>query len=646
MRIPHLWEPEETVGAAWHDLVRNWGAEPRHEDAAVAYTGVATSVGLLFRAAGGHVGTEILPSAATVSRSRVSAKRRIAHDVDHVTRASYDGLTLALPQAVSLFAETELNRKLYLWLAALAAFIDVPFVSPAGTLAADLAMLRSVHQAEVRLCEALPGLKPVRDALARAILSIRPRPDLPPQEAALEHAIRLLLGEAGDPGADPGADPFHAAILDDSDLSAIVTPPDYKSFRPVALWPLLAMQKPGDRTRADAPPEPDGKAPGEGSEKTLRAKRHEADQANRKDSFILHRFESIMSWVEFLNINRSIEDEDEDNAKKAAEDLDEVSLAKNSKSAKTKLKFHLDLSPRDVERERLIGEVTYPEWDWKSGSYLPDHVNVQERLAEEKDASAFDKPRTRRRIERVKRQFEALRPRRSIVRRQAGGFDLDLDEVIRARCDLMASGYASDRLYCAIRDDERDLAVSVLIDVSRSTESAIAGRPVIEIAREALAALIGGIEACGDAVSVHAFSSLRRDRVMIETVKTFDEPNGEIINRRIMGLVPRFYTRMGAAIRHVSRHLAHHSAQRRLLLVITDGKPNDLDHYEGRHGVEDTRRAVQEARRLGQAVFAVTIDARARDYIPYLFGQNGFAMVPDAEKLVEALPDMYRHVAV
>jgi nitric oxide reductase NorD protein len=94
------------------------------------------------------------------------------------------------------------------------------------------------------------------------------------------------------------------------------------------------------------------------------------------------------------------------------------------------------------------------------------------------------------------------------VRRQVDGFDLDLDESVRARCDLMASGEFGDRLYAAIRDDERDLAVSVLIDVSRSTESAVTGRPVIDIAREALAALVGGVDACGDAVAVHAFSSL------------------------------------------------------------------------------------------------------------------------------------------
>jgi len=640
MAIPHFWEPEETVGSVWHGIVRDWGAEPSHEAGRVAYTDVAVSAGLLYRAAGGSPGTEILPSAATVAQSRVSGRRKLAHDVDHVTRASYDGQTLALPGSIALFEDRDLNRALYLWLPALAAFIETPFLPPGGALADDLAMLRAVHRAEARLVAALPGFRVLRERLAAAVLSIRPQPQLPPAEAELEQAIRALIAGEGGEG-----NRLHAAIVGEEALAGLPTPEEYKPFRPVVLWPLLAPEHRGDRSRGDDNPDTDGKAPGEGSEKTLRAKRHDADQANRKDSFILHRFESIMSWVEFLNINRSIEDEEEDNAKKAAEDLDEVSLAKNSRSAKTKLKFHLDLSPRDVERERLIGETTYPEWDWKSGSYLANHVSVQERLAEEKDDSALDKPRTRRRIERVRRQFEALRPRRRIVRRQADGFDLDFDEVVRAHCDRLASGEASDRLYAAIRDDERDLAVSVLIDVSRSTESSVSGRPVIEIARESLVALVGGIEACGDAVSVHAFSSLRRDRVMVEKVKDFTEDNGPAIRRRIMGLSPRFYTRMGAAIRHVSRHLAAHTAQRRLLLVITDGKPNDLDHYEGRHGIEDTRRAVQEARRLGQAVFAITVDARARDYIPYLFGQSGFAMVPEAEKLVEALPDMYRHVA-
>lgn len=637
-RIPHFWEPEETVGSLWHDSVDGLGAEPGFEDAAVPYEDIKASVGLLFRALGGPVGTEILPLANTVSQHRLSAKRRLSRDIDHVTRARYDGEKLILPARIALFSEPDRARALYLWLAALASNIEVPGEELADPYARDIMNLRLVHQAEARLLALYPGAVALRTMLAPAILAFRPPADLPPREALVDSAIRIMLGA---PGVE---NEVLRAILSDADLSGFVADEDYQPFRPVALWPELAAPAAPDASARDDNPQHGGNS-SEGTDKTLKAKRRASDQAQRRDSMILHRFESIMSWVEFLNINRSVEDEEEDTAKKAAEDLDEVSLAKHSKSAKTKLKFHLDLAPRDIDRARLIGEQTYPEWDWKQASYLPDHAKVEERLAEEGDDSALDVPRTRRRIAAVKRQFEALRPRRRIVDRQPDGFDLDLDEVVRSQCDLKASGEGSERLYRAITNNERDLAVSVLIDISRSTESAVGGRPVIAIEREALVALIGGIEACGDAMSVHAFSSLRRDRVMVEKIKDFDETNSPTIRRRVMGLTPRYYTRLGAALRHVSAHLAKRTAQRRLLLIITDGKPNDLDHYEGRHGIEDTRRAVLEARRLGQSVFAITVDAKAGDYVPYLFGQNGFAVIPHAEKLIEALPQLYRHVA-
>ncbi|HRY03299.1 MAG TPA: VWA domain-containing protein, partial [Beijerinckiaceae bacterium] len=140
------------------------------------------------------------------------------------------------------------------------------------------------------------------------------------------------------------------------------------------------------------------------------------------------------------------------------------------------------------------------------------------------------------------------------------------------------------------------------------------------------------------------FSSVRRDRVFVDVCKTFDEPFGAQVDARIAGLKPGFYTRLGAAIRHVSFRLSERPNARKLLLVITDGKPNDIDHYEGRFGIEDTRMAVQEARRLGQAVFAITVDEQARAYLPYLFGRSGYAMAPASDRLIDALPAIYRHI--
>lgn len=191
--------------------------------------------------------------------------------------------------------------------------------------------------------------------------------------------------------------------------------------------------------------------------------------------------------------------------------------------------------------------------------------------------------------------------------------------------------------------------MSILLDVSRSTESAIPGhghegRSVIDIEREALAALAWGLDAVGDSFAIHAFSSLKRTRVFVQEVKGFAEPMSDETEARIAALKPGHYTRLGAAIRHVSAGLSREGRKRRLLLVITDGKPNDLDHYEGRHGIEDSRMAVMEARRAGQAVFGITVDRDGKSWFPRLFGPGAFALIPNPEKLTEALPQIYRQL--
>ena len=167
---------------------------------------------------------------------------------------------------------------------------------------------------------------------------------------------------------------------------------------------------------------------------------------------------------------------------------------------------------------------------------------------------------------------------------------------------------------------------------------------MIAIAREALVALAHGLSACGDRVALYAFSSLRRDRVFVDVCKDFSEPLGPEVEARIAALKPGFYTRLGAAIRHASFRLGEQPEQRRLLLILTDGKPNDLDHYEGRFGAEDVRRAVMEARRRGQAVFCEAVDAATRAQLPHMFGPAGFAVISRPEKLTAALPTVYRHL--
>lgn len=247
-----------------------------------------------------------------------------------------------------------------------------------------------------------------------------------------------------------------------------------------------------------------------------------------------------------------------------------------------------------------------------------------------------------RRMRAVRRQFEALRPRRVLQPRQVDGTELDLDALLTTRADLAATGRGSDRIWQASRQTERDLTVAFLIDTSRSTEAAIGDTSVIEVAREAMAALAAGIDAAGDRLGIWGFSSLRRDRVFLSRAKAFETPMGPDVIANIAALKPGHYTRLGAAIRHVSAELAKETSARKLLLVLTDGKPNDLDHYEGQHGIEDSHMAVREARRLGQSLHGVVIDEDGQDWFARIFGRGGFTLLPHPERLTRALPEIYR----
>lgn len=640
------WEPEESIGKLWHSLVTPLGSPGAFEDAAATLDETRGRLGVLFRGLGGARDVEIKTATPEVSAHRLSWRRALGRSAERLAAPSFDGETLRLPDRIAAFPERDANVALYLWLAAAAVFARRPR-SEQDPLRADIRALQAAQCMTRDTLAECPGLRRAYAMLAVETRGRRLERRLPPVEAAMEAAILHLLGAP--PPRDALAITISAAIRSQAgDLSAFTAPRGYKPFLPVLLWPdlhLLAARQPPVREEG---PQSEGQTPPNAEPGTFKASRKPGDQASRKDSLILHKFEAILSWAELLNINRRVDDDDEDNARKAADDQDEIGLAPVPQRARTRLRLHLDLTPEEAEFERLAGQHVYPEWDHRTKTYLPDYCRVLAGKADPAPPSdapeTVDDARRRRRIRSVRRQFETLRPKRVQLTRQVEGHDIDIAAAIEARVDLVTTGEHSDRVYLASRSQERDLAVSILLDASRSTEAYVAGRQVIDIAREALVALAWGLDACGDDTSIDVFSSRRRERVFVQTCKSFDEPMGPAIEQRIAGLRPGYYTRLGTAIRHVSATLAERPRQRRLLLVLTDGKPNDTDHYEGRYGVEDTHMAVREARRRGQSVFGVTIDTKSQATFSRIFGKGGYVVIPDPEKLVAALPHLYRHL--
>ncbi|KPL53820.1 hypothetical protein ABB55_17730 [Prosthecomicrobium hirschii] len=640
-----LLEPEETVGKLWHRFFAGRATLPAFEAEAVAFEAVRGAIGPLFRGLGGPHAVEIKAAEDRTSHHRLTLAQRLGRDDERLAGARLTGDALLLPARIAQFPDRALNRQTYLWLAGYAvAGAAIERGRDPDPLRDDILALRHAVAVTAAVEARFPGLAAIGRRLAAATLALRPERRLPPCEMAIETAISHALGRT--------APPLDTAIVGcvfapDRGFGDLKAPVGYRPFLPIILWGEImpdALRPPGPADPSDPEETPGtGRAP-EGAAKQAKRRRH--DQVDRPDPFVAHRFEKILTWAEFMNIHRDVEDDDEDSARKAAEDHDHLALARLSKKASTRLAFDLDLAPEDIAHGRLAGTHLYPEWDCRRAVYRPDHVRVLAGpAAAAADGSWAIDAATARRIRAVRRRFEALAGGRERLRGRLDGQELDMDALVRSLADLKATGAGSDRVYESVRNTARDLAVTVLVDVSRSTEAYADGLPVIEVARQALVAFTEGLTAVGDAHQLLAFSSLRRDRVRVDRIKDFDETLGAAVRARIGGLKPGHYTRLGAALRHATAGLSARGERRRLLIVLTDGKPNDLDRYEGRYGIEDTRKAVDEARAKGIAVFGITIDREARSYFPRIFGANAFAVVGRPGKLIDALPLLYRHMA-
>lgn len=640
--VLELLELEEWVGRRWHLWASRAVSYPRHPEVVVELKEVERSLAVFFRLSGGDPGLEVGAISPRVSGHRLRWRQRLGFDEEPLDLARVDERHLLLPPRIELFPHRHLNRDLYFWLAAYLAFTRSLPAEP-DPLRRDILALREARRASGTVLANYPGLEDRHKHLCSALLAARPRRSLPKTEAALEAVIRRLLGDP-EPLDEDAAD-LSSAVVEDRAASEWHAPNGYRPPLPVPLWGEslelgTAPRAPGEQEEEES----DDSKSQTGPEGRRKASRRRQSESERDDPLVFNRFEKILSIAEMVNLNRLVDDEEDEDARKSAEQLDELAISPHRKKAAARLKLELDLPPDAATGCPLSGKYRYPEWNYRKGCYLPDYCLVLTGLYREEENPLPLDQATRHRIRRVRRQFEALRPGREVLRGQLDGTELDMDAVVRAHCDLAATGSASDGLYLASLPRTRDLAVDILVDVSLSTDAWLEDRRVIDVAREALLALAHGLALSGDDYAIHCFTSQRRERVWVSTLKSFDEGMGEQVERRIRALEPGHYTRMGPAIRHCTELLAERPQRHRLLLVLSDGKPNDTDYYEGRYAIEDTRRAILDARQQEVRVFGITVDRDAEAYVPRLFGRGSWAMVSRSEHLPQALPAIYRKI--
>lgn len=284
--------------------------------------------------------------------------------------------------------------------------------------------------------------------------------------------------------------------------------------------------------------------------------------------------------------------------------------------------------------------IFYPEWDWRAGRHRDGVAAVHLKVAQEGSDAWVTATRRHHAvmIRAVRRDFERLRPRRTARPRQLDGAELDIDALVCGYADRQSGSPSDDRHYIDTPPTRRDASIALLVDTSASTDAWVAGdRRIVDVEKEALLVVTEALAALGDRHGIFSFASNGPANVAIRSLKHFDERiTIRAVHRRIAGLEPDGFTRSGAALRHATALLCKESSRHRLLLLLSDGRPNDVDEYEGRYGIEDVRMAVAEARLLGVRVFCLTVDRQAPRYAARMFGRN-FAVLSRPELLPRTL---------
>jgi len=287
------------------------------------------------------------------------------------------------------------------------------------------------------------------------------------------------------------------------------------------------------------------------------------------------------------------------------------------------------------------GAFLYNEWDYERQNYRKNWAVLREMDAHSGDDSFVSDTLQKYRglAMGLRRTFEALRGEDKLLKKQPYGDDVDIDALVEALADVRHGAEMTERLFTRLHKMERSIAVMFMIDMSGSTKGWIN-----EAEREAVVLLCEALETLGDRYAIYGFSGMTRKRCEVYRVKRFDEPyNGEV-RARISGIQPKDYTRMGVTIRHLTSLLNEVEARTRLLITLSDGKPDDYDTYRGAYGIEDTRMALIEARRSGIHPFCITIDTEARDYLPHMYGAVNYAVIDEVRKLPLKVSDIYRRL--
>ncbi|NWF35636.1 nitric oxide reductase activation protein NorD [Mariprofundus sp. KV] len=306
---------------------------------------------------------------------------------------------------------------------------------------------------------------------------------------------------------------------------------------------------------------------------------------------------------------------------------------------------HLDKKQQDNEELKGLPPRHYHEWDYNAAHYRPDWVSVYESLHPRGNAAKIDNLLAKHSAlaKRLKAMLDMLKPQDKVrIRYQEEGSELDLDVAIRSLIDFKGGSQPDTRINMSHKTDGRDVAVMLLLDLSQSLNERAEGcnQTILELSQEAVSLLSWAVDQVGDKFSIAGFHSDTRHNVRYFHMKGYNEPWNDEVKSRLAAMEAGFSTRMGGAMRHAGHYLKAQQADKKLMLILTDGEPADIDVDDDQLLIQDAKQAVKELGGDGIYTYCINLDPKADEYVADIFGKQ-YTIIDHVDRLPEKLPELF-----
>ena len=373
------------------------------------------------------------------------------------------------------------------------------------------------------------------------------------------------------------------------------------------------------------------------------------DKKQQEDYVLTHNFEKVDTAEEFSGGWRDFDGDDD--LKKHQNALDELNMKFTVRVDDTAHSVYQSdfIENTSIAESGLADDsnpyIQYDEWDYHKRAYKKDFCKLFPHHQITPDATYY--------VDTIAQNATVLHGLRKMLtnvnnkmqqqRRQPQGAEFDIDSVIDLYADVHSGHTPSENIYISNRKKEKDISILLLLDISLSTDSYADGNRIIDVEKK-VAILFGEIlNEFNIDFSINCFYSKTRNYSTFLTIKGFDESWNQS-KIKIGAVEPGGYTRIGTALRHSGELLRQRSHKNKWVILLSDGKPNDFDRYEGKYGINDVIQSLRELNQLGINAYALAIEAKAKYYLPQMFGQNNYQILSSPTALLSSLVRLYEKI--